>query len=197
LARHWFRTAVLDFMFIAPEERRSLIRMALDGGAVPRLLDQQLTWFSLIEASGPAIQLDLALRLHAGDGIARNEVAAERLMLKLDAKGYAPGSYHLGLWRLAKARDRRQREDALHDIRMAADRGHLPAMLDLAHRMLEGRDFEPSDFGTYVLFLMIADRGASVAEELALLEERLDFVEIDVAEDWARRNSFPFPKIRN
>ncbi|MGH6912721.1 MAG: tetratricopeptide repeat protein, partial [Geminicoccales bacterium] len=197
-ARQWFRAGVLAVVALEPEVRARALRMALADGAVPRLLDQQLTWLGLVEGGGPASQFDLALRMRAGDGVPKNEEAAEHLMGKLAAEEYPPAWYELGRWRLARASDENETWEAFRHILMAASLGHLPAMLDLARRMLEGRDLEQNEYWTYVAFLEAAELGANVESELALLEERLDYVEIQAAlEEAAESDHFPVFKLKS
>jgi len=193
-ARHWFRAGVLAVVAIDPARRGPILRLALDG-EVPDLLAQQLTWLSLIEQGGPASAFDLAMCMRTGDGVPRNEEAAEHLMGRLAAEEYPPALYRLGLWLLANAETDEDRRWALRQIEMAAHRRYLPAILDLAHHMLEGRDVVNNDYWTYVVFLKARALGADVDAELALLEKRLDHFEIGAAREQARESDL-FPTIR-
>lgn len=193
-ARYWFRVGVLAVVALDPARREPILRLALDG-EVPDLLAQQLTRLRLIERGGPASAFDLAMRMRTGDGVPHNEEAAEHLMSKLAAEEYPPAHYQLGLWLLAKAETGRDRRWAFRQIEMAARRRYLPAILDLAHRMLEGRDLLKNDYWTYVAFFKARALGADVDAELALLEERLDHFEIGAAREQARESDL-FPTIR-
>jgi TPR repeat protein len=193
-ARHWFRAGVLAVVALDPTRREPILRLALDG-EMPDLLAQQLTWLALIERGGPASAFDLAMRMRTGDGVPRDETAAEHLMGKLAAEEYPPALYQHGLWLLAKASNEDERRWAFRQIERAAHHRHLPAILDLARRMLEGRDLVKNDYWTYVAFLKAHAMGAEVEAELALLEERLDYFEIGAAREQARESDL-FPTIR-
>ncbi|MGH6914371.1 MAG: hypothetical protein ACREH3_11775, partial [Geminicoccales bacterium] len=191
-ARRWFRAAVLSVAALDPGKRERLLRLALTGADMPKLLEQQMAWLRLIEWGGPESVLDLAKRMRSGDGVPQNEEAAEHLMGGLAADDFPPALYELGRWLLERAGDGEDRRRAFRRILRAAWDRYLPAMLDLAHRMLEGRGVERDNYRAYIAFLEARDMGADVDDELALLEARLGYFEIRAAREPARRSDrFP------
>ncbi len=124
-----------------PRAQRELARLYVTGKGVPRDPEKAVHWFRTAAENGdvPAMRA-LAGMLLAGEGTPRNTVAAASWYRLAAEKGDLSAMHRLG--RLLLAGEEGVAADpaaAARLLREAAARGHLPAQLELADALAEGR----------------------------------------------------------